>query len=385
MSLVEATQSHGAANPYDLAPVIDGDAAGKNLLSVKQLTEADIYTYIEEARVAEQFVRDPMKRGIDLLPHAVSIALMRQPSTRTGGSWVTAVEKLGGPGHLYSGMSSSAEAKGESLEDSYVALATQSDLIGVRTPEVGGPYFAAQAIATAFQRGKLWQAVPVINLGNGTDEHPTQALGDMFTLAKWNGFEPLAGKVMAVVGDHERYRAHHSDLLIAKRLGMRIIAVESEVAPVPQAVVDDLGDSLERTLDLDAAMRDADILVVGRNPDEYDGEDPGEQLRSRWLADSYENWLIDYDRLQQMHPDAIVLHPRPRRNELHPSVDSDERMWDIEQMSSQIPMRMTITARHLGMSIVDHQRLAEAAPVVDPRLLAILGAWTRVATVGRTN
>jgi aspartate carbamoyltransferase catalytic subunit len=286
------------------------------------------------------------------------IALMRQPSTRTGGTMVTAIEKLGGPGHLFSGMASSSEAKGESLEDSYVALATQSDMIGVRTKEEDGPYRAARAIAQSFHYGKLWQPVPIINLGNGTDEHPTQALGDAFTLAKWNNFEPLAGKTMAVVGDHERYRAHHSDLLIAKRLGMQVIAVESEVAPVPEAIVTELGSNLERTLDLDAAMRAADILVVGRNPDEYDGDDPAEQLRSRWLAQSYAGWIIDLARLQQMRPDGIVLHPRPRRDELHPSVDSDLRMWDVEQMASQVSMRMAIVARHLGASIVDYEKMS---------------------------
>jgi aspartate carbamoyltransferase catalytic subunit len=362
MSLIEAIQTHGAADPYDVAPLIAGDPAGKNLLSVRQLSESDIYDYIEEARVAEQYVRDPMRRGLSLLPHVVSVALMRQPSTRTGGSWITAAEKLGGTGHLYSGMSSSAEAKGESLEDSYVALATQSDIIGIRTKEEDGPYLAARAIATAFRNGKLWQPVPVVNLGNGTDEHVTQALGDVFTLAKWNKFESLAGKTLAVVGDHERYRAHHSELLIAKRLGMHVIAVETEFAPVPADIVEELGDSLERTADLDAAMRDADILSVGRNPDEYDGNDPAEQTRSRELAAVYTTWIVDRERLQQMRPDAMLKHARPRRNELHPNVDDDPRAWDVEQMSSMIPMRMAITARHLGVSIVGHARI-DVSPV----------------------
>jgi carbamoyl-phosphate synthase/aspartate carbamoyltransferase len=309
-----------------------------------------------------------MQRGISLLPHAISIALMRQPSTRTGGTWISAIEKLGGKGHLYSGMASSAEAKGESLEDSYVALATQSDIIGIRTKEEDGPYVAARAIAKAFRDGKLWQPVPVVNLGNGTDEHTSQAMGDAFTLAKWNKYEPLSGKIMAVVGDHERYRAHHSELLIAKRLGIYVIAVQSEVAPVPQNIVEEMGDSIELTSDLDEAMREAHILSVGRNPDEYDGDDPLELERSRMLAEQYEQWIIDYERLQQMRPDAIVKHPRPRRNELNPSVDSDPRMWDIEQMSSMVPMRMAITARHLGVSISEHARLD-----IPPARRAIIG------------
>jgi aspartate carbamoyltransferase catalytic subunit len=361
MISLEAISAHGVGDLDNLAPAINGDPAGKNLLSIRQLANEDIYQYIEEARAAERYVRDPTRRGVDLLPHAVMIALMRQPSTRTGGTMVTAIEKLGGPGHLFSGMASSSEAKGESLADSYVALATQSDMIGIRTKEEDGPYHAAHAIAQSFRFGKLWQPVPIINLGNGTDEHPTQALGDVFTIAKWQDFDRLDGLTVAVVGDHERYRAHHSDLLIAKRLGMRVIAVESEAAPVPDDIANDLGDNLERTLNLDAAMREADVLVMGRNPDEYDGDDPWEQTRSRWLADSYAGWTIDADRLQQMKPDAIVMHPRPRRDELHPSVDSDPRMWDVEQMASQVAMRMAIVARHLGVSIVDHEKMATDA------------------------
>lgn len=342
----------------DVAQPIAGDPAGKNLLSIRQLTSDDIYRYVTEAAAAETFVRDSLRRGIQVLPFAILKSVMKQPSTRTAGSMTTAMDKLGGKGHLFSGMASSSEAKGESAADSWVALATQSDILGIRTKENDGPYEAARAIAQSFRYGKLFQLVPVLNLGNGTDEHPTQALGDVFTLMKWSKFKPLDGKTMAVVGDHERYRAHHSDLLAAKRLGMTVIAVESSVAPVPPELVDELGESLQRTTDLDEAMRHADILVMGRNPDEYDGDNPAEEARSRELAVSYAGWRVDYERLQQMRPDGIVLHPRPRRNELHPSVDGDPRMWDVEQMSGMTPMRMAIIANHLGVSIMDHAALA---------------------------
>jgi aspartate carbamoyltransferase catalytic subunit len=334
-----------------VAEPIAGNAEGKNLLSIGQLDEADIQTYVEEAYAAEMFVRDKSRRGVALLSGAVLTAIMKQPSTRTGGSMITAMDKLGGRGHLFSGMESSSEAKGESAEDSWVALATQSDALGIRTKENDGPYVAARAIAQSYQDGKLWDKVPVINLGNGTDEHPTQALGDVFTMAKWRDLDQLAGKTLVMVGDHERYRAHHSNMLTAKRLGMRVLAVESWAAPVPGAYRMELGSQLERTHDLNAALREADVLMLGRNPDEYVGDDPAEQERSRQLALDYGRWIIDHDRLQQMNPDGIVLHPRPRRNELDISVDADPRMRDVDQMANMIPMRMAIIARHLGVSI----------------------------------
>lgn len=330
-------------------PLINGDPEGKNLLSMGQLSTSDIYDYIEAARLADQAVRDPARRGIDLLPRAVLKAIMKQPSTRTGGSMTTAMNRLGGSGELYSGMASSSEAKGEIPEHSWVAFATQADILGIRTKEDDGVHLAARAIATSYSHGKLARQVPVVNLGNGTIEHPTQALGDLFTIAKWRDFDRLDGLRVAIVGDHERYRAHHSDLLGAAALGMEVVAVESPAAPVSDAMAKALGSKLTRTTDLDEAMRQADVLIVGRNPDEYDGKDMYEQERSRQLAADYATWVIDLERLQQMRPDSIVLHPRPIKDELHPSVESDLRMRDVEQMENMIPMRMAIIARHLGV------------------------------------
>jgi aspartate carbamoyltransferase catalytic subunit len=338
---------------HQAAPHILGNPEGKNLLSISQLGMDDIYDYVEEARAAEMFVRDKRQRGVSLLSHTVLTAIMKQPSTRTGGSMITAMHKLGGVGHLFSGMASSSEAKGESAEDSWIALATQSDILGIRTKENDGPYVAAQSIQKSYEYGALWDKVPVINLGNGTDEHPTQALGDVYTMSKWRDLDQLRGRTLVMVGDHERYRAHHSNMLTAKRLGMHVLAVESVAAPVPQLYRNELGSQLETTHDLDAALREADVLMLGRNPDEYEGNDPTEQERSRQLAADYASWIIDGERLQRMNPDGIVLHPRPRRNELHESVDSDPRMRDVQQMANMIPMRMAILATHLGVSIRD--------------------------------
>jgi aspartate carbamoyltransferase catalytic subunit len=348
----------------ELAPPIAGNPTGKNLLSIHQLTPDDLAMYIEEARVAESIVRDPERRGISVLPFTVLKAVMRQPSTRTGGSMTTAMVKLGGAGELISGMQGSSEAKGESLEHSWVAFDTQTDIVGIRTQENDGPYLAARAIAESFGYSKLWQKVPVINLGNGTDEHPTQAIGDAVTMAKWQGWDPakLAGKTVAMVGDHERYRAFHSDMYVAKLLGMNVIAVQSEVAEVPEDIARHMGESLTTKLSLDKAMQEADVLIVGRNPDEYTGDDEWEQLRSRWLADSYRGWVIDRNRLQQMNPNSIVLHPRPIKDELHKSVEDDPRMWDVDQMAVMIGTRMAIIARHMGVSIAKTEQGRKAFP-----------------------
>lgn len=333
----------------DVMQPIDGDAKGKNLLSIYQLSAADIFSYIEEAYAAASLVYDANKRGINLLPHTVLKAVMRQPSTRTGGSCTTAMRKLGGSAELISGMSSSSEAKGETMADSWVAFATQSDIIGTRTTEDFGPHQAAKDIKAAYEYGGLQHLTPVINLGDGRNEHPTQALGDLFTIHR--KFTDLKNLKLVMVGDHERYRAFHSLFIGAITLGMKIIAVESSAAPLPQEYIKLGGENLTVTTDLDDAMRKADVLYIGRNPDEYDGADKAEKARSVKLAADYKTWIVDKERLQLMPKNSIVLHPRPRRDELHPSIDDDPRAADVEQMANMIPMRMAIFAKHLGVSI----------------------------------
>lgn len=335
----------------EVAQPIAGDPAGKNLLSMHQLTGEDIHDYIDYAAALVDATKGPRVRGVNLLPGWHMDVVMRQPSTRTGGSMAGAMAKLGGSAELISGMASSSEAKGESRADSDLALATQSDILAMRTKEDYGPVFAAQAIERSRRLGKFEGSVPVINLGDGTVEHPTQALGDFYVMRRYLG--DLAGRTLAIVGDHERYRAHHSEIIGAFALGMNVIAVESDAAPVPQSLVELGGSRLQRTADLDAAMREADVLSIGRNPDEYTGEDRAEKERSLALKAAYAGWVVDEERLQQMRQQAVVLHPRPRRDELHPSVDGDPRMKDVWQMQVMTPMRMAIIARHAGVSLTD--------------------------------
>jgi len=349
-TLEKPSQQTGIEHEWaDVMQPMNGDPSGKNLLSMWQYGPGDIYEHIDAAYRAEEYVRNPIERGVPVLPFRVLKAVMRQPSTRTGGSMTTAMGKLGGVGELISGMSSSSEAKGESLTDSWEAFATQCDVLGTRTAEDFGPALAARTISASVANGKLPEKVPVINLGDGKNEHPTQALGDLFTIHK--EFGDLRGLRLSIVGDHERYRAFHSLIIGAVAVGMRVRVVESAVAKVPEQLVRQLGRSLERTDDLNFALSQSDVLYIGRNPDEYTGKVRAEKKRSKQLAKDYRNWVIDNNRLQILPRDAIVLHPRPRRNELHPSVDADPRMRDVAQMANMIPSRMANIAAVLGVVI----------------------------------
>jgi aspartate carbamoyltransferase catalytic subunit len=327
---------------------MNADPTGKDFLSMHQLDKGDINYYMREAEAAEDLVQT--RHTQYMLPGVELRVVMRQPSTRTAGTMMTAIHKLGGAGVPVGGMEASAEAKGESLADSWLAFATQSDVIATRTAETHGPAYAAHVISQAVGMGQLKQPVPVINLGDETNEHPTQTIGDLFTIYK--KFETLDRLTLAVVGDQERYRAHHSLLIAAAALGMSVLVVESPAAPLPEEYVDLLGDRLlHRTDDLDEVLSEADVLYMGRNPDEYDGDDEQERFRSEQLAKAFGSWILDFDRLQQMPEDSIAMHPRPRNDELHPSVDVDHRMKDVQQMANMVPARMAIIANQFGRSL----------------------------------
>ncbi len=330
---------------------INGDPTGKDILSMHQFSGSDIGLYIEEATAALEQIRSG--DGSSLLSGRVLSIFMDQPSTRTSGSMFAAMARLGGSPTIINGTENLSAAKGETPLDTSVALATQSDVIATRTKGAGGPAEAAAAIREYESMGKLSRLVPVINLGDGTNEHPTQALGDLLTIHQELG--ELEGVRIAMVGDHERYRAFHSLFIGAAAVGARITAIQSEAAPVPPELVEHMGSSLEivGACDLDGVMQQADVLYLGRNPGEYSGTDAAELARSQRLAADYGSWRVDRARLQQMSSDAIVMHPRPRGNELSVDADADPRTRDVAQMEYMIPMRMAIIAGALGRSIRD--------------------------------
>lgn len=330
----------------DVCKPFEPRSANQHFLSVEQLSPDSFRWLLRETETAEMALGNG---GIDLLPRNVVKAVMRQPSTRTGGSLTTSAVKLGAAGHLYSGMESSSEAKGELTRDSMIALAAQADVLGLRTAEDFGPHEAAQAIDAAVG---LTMGTSVINLGDGTNEHPTQAVGDMYTILK--KFGSFDGLQIGFVGDHLRYRAFHSGMFAAGTLlSMKVYAVAADCAPVPDYLADTLGNRLTVVGPeyLNDVMRTVDVLYVGRNPDEYTGEDAEEQARRQALAEVYKTWRVDNERIaKHMDPEAIVMHPRPFGSELVIEGDCPQ-MYDIGQMQNMIPARMAVLAACKGVSI----------------------------------
>jgi aspartate carbamoyltransferase len=282
-----------------------------------------------------------------------------EPSSRTRGSFEYAAKALGGEA-IASDVGSSSVKKGEDMLDSVATFATQSDILIIRSDITGMPTEAAQHIQELHERGQLSRAVPVINAGDGYHEHPTQALLDMSWMDRH--FRGTDGLTLTVVGDLERYRAHHSLILAAARRGIRTInLVGMEGVDLPDFVLDDpyVRDNvtLQRSSDLDDFLGDTDVIYMGRRPKEYCGDSQEEDRRAARLIQSYEQWRITPERMHRASDRTVVMHPLPRGQEIDRSFDADPRAGYISQMENGIPARMALLGLVSGVFKVRGRRL----------------------------
>ena len=248
--------------------------------------------------------------------HQRAMLYFVQPSTRTFLSFQNACHILGFHTSEIRDPHTSSEIKGESPEDSIRTFSSYVDLIIMRHPEEG---FAEK---TAWVLNTSERPVPVINAGSGRDQHPTQALLDVYTLQR--SFEDrggIDGKVIAMVGDLKRGRTVRSLSYLMKNYD-RVTLLYA--APPEFQIGDDIkqflhthGITFEERDSLDAVLEDADALYMTRIQDEHDVSGESQS--------HYERFSLKREHLHRMHPDAIIMHPLPRRGEIEVAIDKDPR------------------------------------------------------------
>jgi len=277
----------------------------------------------------------------DLLPHRRAMLYFSQPSTRTFLSFCAACEILGlGIGEVRD-TATSSEFKGESKEDSVRTFSSYFDLIVMRTP-MGG---LAERMAWILSNSD--RPVPIINAGSGKDQHPTQALLDVYTLQR--SFERrggIDGKRIVFVGDLARGRTVRS---LAYLLTNYSDVDLWFVAPPQLQIGADILEQLDRhgvkytlTDDLHGAIPGADAIYMTRVQDEWDSE-AGESAR----IDTSRFCLLSKD-LDRMKDDAVIMHPLPRRNEIPTEVDTDPRAVYWRQMRNGMWIRSALIASQFG-------------------------------------
>lgn len=296
-----------------------------DILTVDQFSLADIRTIVTEAEKMRTLVAK--KGGSDILKGKIMTALFYEPSSRTFGSFITAMQRLGGGIIPLQGVTYSSVSKGETLHDTVQTFSQYSDVVVIRHPEVGAAAVAAQA-----------STKPVINAGDGVGEHPTQALLDFFTIQ--HHFHAVSGLTVTMVGDMLNGRTIHSlSKLLSLYPGIRMHFVSPEILKLPAGLSADLkkrGIALREEEELDGMLKSTDVLYVTRvQKERFTDLDVYDKIKTKYI--------ISRKTLEKMKKSAIVMHPLPRVGEILPEIDEDPRaVYLREQMRNGMFVRMAL-------------------------------------------
>lgn len=269
-----------------------------------------------------------------LLAHKRAMLYFTQPSTRTFLSFNNACHILGIRTSEIRDRSTSSEVKGESFEDSIRTFSSYVDVIIMRSREAGR---AAQA-ATLMDR--IPRPVPIINAGSGSDQHPTQALLDIYTLER-SFFQRggIEGKTIGMMGDLKRGRTVRSlCYLLSEYPNVSLVFI----APQAFAMETDIKHFLEQhrvryieTDNLDTCLPDLDALYVTRMQSEWDQQNESDSV-------DLSPFSINLESLTRLKDDAIIMHPLPRGSEIDPKVDTDPRAMYWRQERNGMWMRAAL-------------------------------------------
>ncbi len=300
----------------------------KHLLGIADLSPAELTQILDLADTFAEINTRPIKK-VPTLRGKTVINLFLEASTRTRTSFEIAAKRLSADAVNISG-STSSTTKGETLLDTAKNLqAMAPDVIVLRHVSSGAPHFIAEHVDAA-----------VINAGDGTHEHPTQALLDCATIRKHKGRGPdqksIAGLTVAIVGDIAHSRVARSDILALTRLGAHVrVAGPRTMLPVG---VEEMGaEVFER---VEPAVADADVVMMLRIQSERLGGAglfPNTREYSRYFG-------LGTRLAATLKPDAIVMHPGPinRGVELDPAVADGERSVILDQVTYGVAVRMAI-------------------------------------------
>ena len=300
----------------------------KSLVSIADLSKAEILELIEAASLFEKHPNS------NLLDGKVVATLFFEPSTRTRLSFETAVNRLGGRVIGFSDPGTSSSSKGETLKDTIKMVSNYADLIVMRHFLEGAALYATEVTD-----------VPIVNAGDGANQHPSQTMLDLYSIYKTQG--RLEGLTITMIGDLKYGRTVHSLLMAMKYFKPRFIFVAAPELAMPQEYKDFCrAEGIEYTETTDFSpevIAQSDIIYMTRvqrerfsDPMEYERVKDLYTLRASMLEGSKDN--------------LRVLHPLPRVNEIAHDVDDSPKAYYFEQARNGLFARQAIICRALGIS-----------------------------------
>ena len=276
-----------------------------------------------------------------VLAHKRAMLYFSQPSSRTFLSHLAACQILGITTGSVRDAATSSEFKGETKEDSIRTFSSYFDMIIMRSPEQG------LAEKMAWELSNSDRPIPILNAGSGKDQHPTQALLDIYTLVR--SFETkggVDGRTVVFCGDLLRGRTVRSlSYLLTNFNGVRQVFVAPPELHVPEDVIETLkGKGVDYALcgDLREAVREADAVYMTRIQDEWDSSKGASSKidTSRFKFGAAE--------LAILKPDGVIMHPLPRRDEIATCCDHDPRAMYWRQMRNGMWIRAALIASTFG-------------------------------------
>jgi len=299
----------------------------KDLISITDYSKED---YLRILELAADFEKNPNQR---LLEGKVVASLFFEPSTRTRLSFETAINRLGGRIIGFSDAGSSSVSKGETLHDTTRMVSNYVDLIVMRHPLEGSSRYAAEVAD-----------VPVINAGDGANQHPTQTLLDMYSILKTQG--TLDNINIFMIGDLKYGRTVHSLLMAMSQFENPIfnfIAPDELAMPEEYKLfLKEKGIRYFEHTEINENINHADIIYMTRVQKER-FMDPIEYEKVKNV------YILRNNMLDKTKPNMRILHPLPRVNEIHPDVDSNEKAYYFEQARNGVYTRQAIIAHILNL------------------------------------
>ena len=298
----------------------------KSLVSINDYTKEDYLKIIERAA---EFEKNPVQKILD---GKIIATLFFEPSTRTRLSFESAINKLGGKIIGFTDAASSSVKKGETLKDTIKTVANYSDLIVMRHPIEGSARYASEV-----------SSVPVVNAGDGANQHPTQTLLDLYSIYKTQG--TLENLNIFMVGDLKYGRTVHSLLMAMSHFNPTFNFISPEFLKMPKEYklfLDSKGIKYYEHEDFTEYIKEADIIYMTRvqkerfsDPIEYEKVKDVYILRNSMLDNSKDNLKI--------------LHPLPRVNEIHDDVDDNPKAYYFEQALNGVYTRQAIISTILDL------------------------------------
>ncbi len=298
----------------------------RSLISIDDFTKENYFSVLD---AAEKFEQNPVQ---NILDGKVIATLFFEPSTRTRLSFESAVNYLGGKVIGFSDASNSSVKKGESLKDTILTVCNYSDLIVMRHPKEGSARYASE-VAT----------VPIVNAGDGANQHPTQCLLDLYSIRKTQG--KLENLDIAFVGDLKYGRTVHSLVIAMTNFNCRFHLVSPPELKLPSSVkmyIKEKNLEYYQYTDPSEVMDKVDIVYMTR----IQRERFSDPIDYEKVKNAY---ILNRSLLANTKPNLKVLHPLPRVNEIDLDVDDMPQAYYFQQALNGLYVRQAILKIILGL------------------------------------